>query len=54
MARIQPKKKTPGPKPEVLKIEGMNWKEAIKKSFQKQKPPEGWPQPVPKARGKSK
>ncbi|HXJ93844.1 MAG TPA: hypothetical protein VMT20_13420 [Terriglobia bacterium] len=32
----------PGPKPERLKIEG-NWRDAIKKSLAKKKPPEGWP-----------
>jgi hypothetical protein len=35
-------KAAPGPKPDVLKIEG-DWRAAIKKSFQKKKPPEGWP-----------
>ena len=35
-------KATPGPKPQILKIEG-DWKKAIKKSFAKRKPPEGWP-----------
>jgi hypothetical protein len=38
----QPKSATPGPKPEVLKLEG-NWKDAIKKSLEKKKPAEGWP-----------
>jgi hypothetical protein len=33
---------TPGPKPDTLKIDG-NWEEAVKKSFTKKKPPEGWP-----------
>jgi hypothetical protein len=32
----------PGPKPDVLKIRG-NWKNAVKQSLQKKKPPEGWP-----------
>ena len=32
----------PGPKPDTLKVRG-SWKSAIKKSFQKKKPPEGWP-----------
>lgn len=36
------KRATPGPKPEVLKIEG-DWKQAVKKSLQKKKPKEGWP-----------
>ena len=32
----------PGPKPDVLKIRG-NWKNAVRQSLQKKKPPEGWP-----------
>jgi hypothetical protein len=32
-----------GPKPELLKIEGMKWGDAVKKSFQKKKPATGWP-----------
>lgn len=32
-------KKKSGRKPDVLRIEGMNWKEAIKKSFRKGRPP---------------
>jgi len=39
------KKKAPGPKPEVLKLEG-NWKDAIKESLRKQRPPGGWPKTV--------
>lgn len=35
-------KATPGPKPDTLKIKG-NWKDAVKRSLQKQKPAEGWP-----------
>jgi hypothetical protein len=35
-------KKTPGPKPEIVKIEG-DWREAIKKSLQVKKPANGWP-----------
>lgn len=34
-----------GPKPDVLVIEGMKWDDAIRKSFAKEKPPEGWPKP---------
>lgn len=34
--------KRTGPKPEMLKIEG-NWQAAIKRSFEKKRPPEGWP-----------
>jgi hypothetical protein len=36
------KKLTPGPKPDVLKIDE-DWQDAIKKSLQKKKPSEGWP-----------
>jgi hypothetical protein len=38
----KPQKKTPGPKPEVLKINGQ-WQDAIKKSLDAKKPSEGWP-----------
>jgi hypothetical protein len=40
-----PKKPTPKPakpKPDTLKIEG-DWQAAVKKSFAKNRPPEGWP-----------
>jgi len=33
---------TPGPKPDMLKIEG-DWQDAIRKSLQKNKPAQGWP-----------
>ena len=33
----------PGPKPELYKIEGMSWQDAVKKSFTKKKPAGGWP-----------
>jgi hypothetical protein len=37
------KQKTkPGPKAEILKVEG-NWHAAIQASLSKKKPPEGWP-----------
>jgi hypothetical protein len=36
------KPKPPGPQPDLLKIDG-NWKDAVKKSFEKKKPAEGWP-----------
>jgi len=42
MKKIKPKKKTPGPKPELLKINGA-WQDAIKKSLDVKKPQEGWP-----------
>lgn len=34
---------TRGPKPEMFKIEGLTFDEAVKKSFEKKKPPGGWP-----------
>jgi hypothetical protein len=35
-------KPPPGPKPEMLRIEG-NWQEAVKTSLLKKKPIGGWP-----------
>jgi hypothetical protein len=35
------KKATPGPKPELLKIEG-DWEDAVKKSLKKKRPEKGW------------
>lgn len=32
----------PGPKPDILKLEG-DWQDNIKKSLSKKKPAEGWP-----------
>jgi len=37
------KRDAPGPKPEVLKITGIKWQDAVKQSLQKKKPPNGWP-----------
>ena len=31
-----------GPKPQILKLEG-DWEDNVKKSFQKKRPPGGWP-----------
>ncbi len=43
MAKKQPKPKAkPGPKPDILKIEG-NWEDAVAKSLKKKKPATGWP-----------
>jgi hypothetical protein len=36
------KKAKPGPKAEVLKLEG-DWRENIRKSFRAKKPATGWP-----------
>jgi hypothetical protein len=38
----KPAKAKPGPKSEVLKLEG-DWRENIRKSFQAKKPATGWP-----------
>jgi hypothetical protein len=38
----------PGPKEETFKVEGMDWEEAVRRSFQVKKPPEGWPDTVKK------
>jgi hypothetical protein len=40
--KAQKKSKTPGPKPEVLKING-NWQDAVKKSLDTKKSANGWP-----------
>ena len=39
---LSEQKQQPGPKPDLLKIEG-DWEEAVKKSLEKKKPEEGWP-----------
>jgi len=49
---VKKKKQSPGPKPEVLRIEGIKWKDAIKESFRKEKPAEGWPKPKQKKKSK--
>jgi hypothetical protein len=36
------RKEKPGPKPEVLKVNG-NWRDAVKQSLAKKKPGNGWP-----------
>lgn len=41
----------PGPQPESLRIEG-DWKDAVKKSLQKQAPAAGWPKTAPRKSGK--
>lgn len=40
--KTKSKPATPGPKPDLLKIEG-DWQAAVKKSFAKKKPAQGWP-----------
>ena len=39
----KPKPK-PGPEPERLKLEG-DWEDAAKRMLDKERPPEGWPDP---------
>jgi hypothetical protein len=48
----KPKRRNPGPAPDVLKIEG-NWKDAVTHALQVKKPPGGWPKPEPR-RGRKK
>ena len=38
------KKKTPGPKPETVKIEG-DWEDAVSQALAKKRPVGGWPEP---------
>ena len=40
--RLGKPKATPGPKPDMLKLDA-DWQKAIKKSLSKKKPREGWP-----------
>jgi len=39
---LKKRRKPPGPKPEVLKIEG-DWKDAMRKMISKKRPVGGWP-----------
>jgi hypothetical protein len=41
-----------GPEPEILRIEGIDWKDAVKKSLEKKPPLEGWPKPESKRKKK--
>ncbi|NIM50074.1 MAG: hypothetical protein GTN62_07025 [Gemmatimonadales bacterium] len=36
-------KAKPGAKPDHLKIEGKDWKQAVKRALEKEGPKEGWP-----------
>jgi hypothetical protein len=45
-------RKSPGPAPDVLKIEG-NWKDAVSKALQVKKPVGGWPKMKPRRPKKS-
>jgi hypothetical protein len=47
MAKKNKPKGTPGPAPEVLKVEG-DWKDAVKKALRIKKPATGWPKPEPR------
>ena len=46
-------KKTTGPKPDRLKIDG-NWEDAIGKALKKKRPENGWPEPEKKKKKESK
>jgi hypothetical protein len=43
MKELKKSRKPPGPKPEILRIEALDWKGAVKKSLKKQRPSGGWP-----------
>ncbi len=40
--RSKKERAIPGPKPDMLKLDG-DWKESVKKSLKKKKPMKGWP-----------
>jgi hypothetical protein len=42
MRKKKPAKLIPGPKPDILKLEG-DWQESVKKSLTKKRPLQGWP-----------
>jgi hypothetical protein len=48
----EPKKQTPGPEADRLKIDA-DWQEAVKKALAKKRPPDGWPKPPKKTGRKS-
>lgn len=52
MKSAKPKRRNPGPAPEVLTIEG-DWKSAVKRALLHEKPPGGWPKPEPKKKRKA-
>lgn len=39
------RKKSVGPKPDILKIDG-DWRGAMKKAIEKKPPEKGWPKPA--------
>jgi len=39
------KKQKPGPKPDVLKIEADDWKQAVGQATKVKRPEDGWPKP---------
>lgn len=48
----KPKKsKRRGPEPKTLRGEG-DWRDAVRKALKKERPPEGWPTPKRKGKGK--
>ena len=42
--------KKPGPDPEALKIEDVDWEHAMKRAIEKQRPEGGWPERVTQKR----
>jgi hypothetical protein len=46
MKKVQNKRpRKRGPEPSVLNIDGLDWKDAVKKALRKQRPEGGWPDP---------
>lgn len=52
MPRSINKKHKPGPKPESVKAEGVDWKDAMRHAMGKPKPKEGWPDQAKSAKDK--
>ncbi len=43
MAKSGKKQKKRGPKPEMLKIKGIKWQDAVTKALKRKRPEKGWP-----------
>lgn len=54
MPRASSKKAATGPKPETIRADGADWKDAMRHAMNKPKPQEGWPKPEPKKKPKSR
>lgn len=45
MSKDKDQHKTPGPKPDRLKLDEDDWEAAVGKALKKDRPPDGWPKP---------